>query len=68
LIGSQLPLEIIKFIYESSASTICSLDKKYNFDQADLILEIGDQVIVKTELGMELAKWWFYRFAGFGGW
>ena len=33
-----------------------SWDKKYNFDPAGLDLEIGDQVIVKTELGMELGK------------
>lgn len=33
-----------------------SWDKKYNFDPADLVLEVGDQVIVKTELGMELGK------------
>src|SRR3989338_2817500 len=31
-------------------------DKKYNFDPADLILEVGDQVIVETELGLELGK------------
>lgn len=31
-------------------------DKKYNFDSADLIINIGDQVIVKTELGVELGK------------
>lgn len=29
-------------------------DKKYNFDPADLSVKIGDQVIVKTELGVEL--------------
>ncbi len=33
-----------------------SWDKKYNFDPAGLVLNIGDQVIVKTELGMELGK------------
>ncbi|MDO8592139.1 MAG: regulatory iron-sulfur-containing complex subunit RicT [bacterium] len=31
-------------------------DKKYNFDPADLAVKIGDQVIVKTELGVELGK------------
>ena len=31
-------------------------DKKYNFDPADLALRVGDQVIVKTELGLELGK------------
>lgn len=31
-------------------------DKKYNFDPADLVLEIGDQVIVRTELGLELGE------------
>jgi cell fate regulator YaaT (PSP1 superfamily) len=31
-------------------------DKKYNFDSAELALKIGDQVIVKTELGMEMGK------------
>ncbi|MDD4901266.1 MAG: regulatory iron-sulfur-containing complex subunit RicT [Patescibacteria group bacterium] len=31
-------------------------DKKYNFDQGDLVLKIGDQVVVKTELGVELGK------------
>ena len=31
-------------------------DKKYNFDQAGLVLAVGDQVIVKTELGMELGR------------
>jgi len=31
-------------------------DKRYNFDQADLAVNIGDQVIVKTELGVELGK------------
>lgn len=31
-------------------------DKKYNFDQAELDLKIGDQVIVKTDLGVDLAK------------
>ena len=31
-----------------------SWDKKYNFDPADLALGVGDQVIVKTELGLEL--------------
>ena len=29
-------------------------DKKYNFDPAELDLKTGDQVIVKTELGLEL--------------
>lgn len=33
-----------------------SWDKKYNFDPVDLTLEIGDQVIVRTELGLELGK------------
>lgn len=33
-----------------------SWDKKYNFDPADLNINIGDQVIVKTELGVELGK------------
>ena len=31
-------------------------DKRYNFDPADLIINVGDQVIVKTELGVELGK------------
>ena len=31
-------------------------DKKYNFDPFDLDVKIGDQVIVKTELGVELGK------------
>lgn len=31
-------------------------DKRYNFTPADLIINIGDQVIVKTELGRELGK------------
>jgi len=31
-------------------------DKKYNFDPADLALKIGDQVIVATDLGLELGK------------
>ncbi|MDP2708621.1 MAG: regulatory iron-sulfur-containing complex subunit RicT [bacterium] len=31
-------------------------DKKYNFDPGDWLLKIGDQVIVKTELGVELGK------------
>lgn len=31
-------------------------DKRYNFAPADLIINIGDQVIVKTELGRELGK------------
>ena len=33
-----------------------SWDKKYNFDPVDLALNVGDQVIVKTELGVELGK------------
>ncbi len=33
-----------------------SWDKKYNFDPADLTIKVGDQVIVKTELGLELGK------------
>lgn len=33
-----------------------SWDKKYNFDPGDLKLAEGDQVIVKTELGMEIGK------------
>ena len=33
-----------------------SWDKKYNFDPFDLDVKIGDQVIVKTELGVELGK------------
>ncbi len=33
-----------------------SWDKRYNFDPADLTVSIGDQVIVKTELGVELGK------------
>ncbi|MDD5290942.1 MAG: regulatory iron-sulfur-containing complex subunit RicT [Patescibacteria group bacterium] len=31
-------------------------DKIYNFDQADLTLVLGDNVIVKTDLGMEIGK------------
>ncbi|MFH1582717.1 MAG: regulatory iron-sulfur-containing complex subunit RicT, partial [Candidatus Falkowbacteria bacterium] len=31
-------------------------DKRYNFDPADLTINVGDQVIVKTELGLELGK------------
>lgn len=31
-------------------------DKKYNFDPAGLTINLGDQVIVKTELGVELGK------------
>ena len=31
-------------------------DKKYNFDAADTDVKVGDQVIVKTELGVELGK------------
>lgn len=31
-------------------------DKKYNFDPADTDVKVGDQVIVKTELGVELGK------------
>jgi len=31
-------------------------DKRYNFDPAGLTIGIGDQVIVKTELGVELGK------------
>lgn len=33
-----------------------SWDKAYDFDPADLRLEFGDSVIVKTELGLELGK------------
>ncbi|MDO8668438.1 MAG: regulatory iron-sulfur-containing complex subunit RicT [bacterium] len=33
-----------------------SWDKKYNFDPADLDLKVGDQVIVRTELGMEMGR------------
>ena len=33
-----------------------SWDKKYNFDPGELRLETGDQVVVMTELGMELGK------------
>ncbi|MEI6596755.1 MAG: regulatory iron-sulfur-containing complex subunit RicT, partial [bacterium] len=33
-----------------------SWDKRYNFDPADLTINVGDQVIVKTELGIELGK------------
>jgi len=33
-----------------------SWDKKYNFDPADLVLRVGDQIIVKTELGVELGR------------
>lgn len=31
-------------------------DKKYNFDPVDSILAVGDYVVVKTELGMEIGK------------
>lgn len=31
-------------------------DKRYNFDPADFDVKVGDQVIVKTELGVELGK------------
>lgn len=31
-------------------------DKKYNFDPSGLSLKAGDQVIVRTELGLELGK------------
>jgi cell fate regulator YaaT (PSP1 superfamily) len=33
-----------------------SWDKKYNFDADEIDVKIGDQVIVKTELGVELGK------------
>lgn len=33
-----------------------SWDKKYNFDAGEVEVKIGDQVIVKTELGLELGK------------
>ena len=33
-----------------------SWDKKYNFDLADTDVKVGDQVIVKTELGVDLGK------------
>lgn len=33
-----------------------SWDKKYNFDATDTDVKVGDQVIVKTELGVELGK------------
>lgn len=33
-----------------------SWDKKYNFDTGEVEVKIGDQVIVKTELGFELGK------------
>ncbi len=33
-----------------------SWDKKYNFEPAGLDVKVGDQVIVKTELGVELGK------------
>jgi cell fate regulator YaaT (PSP1 superfamily) len=33
-----------------------SWDKKYNFDAAEIAVKVGDQVIVKTELGVELGK------------
>lgn len=31
-------------------------DKKYNFDAAETDVKVGDQVIVKTELGVELGR------------
>jgi len=31
-------------------------DKKYNFDTAEVEVKVGDQVIVKTELGVEIGK------------
>lgn len=31
-------------------------DKRYNFDPADFPVKVGDQVIVKTELGVEIGK------------
>jgi len=33
-----------------------SWDKKYNFDAAEIDLKVGDKVIVKTELGVELGR------------
>ncbi|MDP2736820.1 MAG: regulatory iron-sulfur-containing complex subunit RicT [bacterium] len=33
-----------------------SWDKRYNFDPAEIDIKVGDQVIVKTELGVELGK------------
>jgi len=33
-----------------------SWDKRYNFDAAEIDVKVGDQVIVKTELGVELGK------------
>ncbi len=33
-----------------------SWDKKYNFDAGEIDIKLGDQVIVKTELGVELGK------------
>jgi len=33
-----------------------SWDKKYNFDAEEIDVKVGDQVIVKTELGVELGK------------
>ncbi len=33
-----------------------SWDKRYDFDPADLTIKVGDQVIVKTELGVELGR------------
>jgi len=33
-----------------------SWDKKYNFDPAGLDFEVGDQVVVQTELGLELGR------------
>jgi len=31
-------------------------DKIYNFDPADSVLVVGDYVVVKTELGIEIGK------------
>ncbi|MBU0722170.1 stage 0 sporulation protein [Patescibacteria group bacterium] len=33
-----------------------SWDKRYNFDAAEIDVKVGDQVIVKTELGVEFGK------------